>query len=232
MSNNLDNRTRPVDGDDVPTSGTATGQSGVSGSDDLEAVNRKVRELEGLVRQLQGDKDRGVQKALNEVTSMREQLNQYEKLRSKGLDVEAALDQMEIQQLLQERRTTRQSTGVPVQGGGGTPPQSATVDHTTLLSQLGLDPNAPEVLNVVRSTSDPVMREATFRAMAALRGSTPKPAPNPAQQVPMGGGTSVSERTIEDVEADLARIRNKPGFAGTKEYRDLVAEHRGFLQHP
>jgi len=229
MSNNLDNRKQPLGSGDVPTSSVSTGDDGVSGSGNQEVVLRRVEQLEGLVRSLQGDKDRGVKKALDEVSNLRDQLAQYEALRSKGLDPDAALDQMEIQQLLAERRAGRSPAGVPGGTGGGTPRTPATVDHTDLLISLGLDPNGAEVLSVIRSTTDPVMQEATFRAMSALKGNTPKPAPNPAQQVPVGGGTSVSERTIEDVEADLARIKNKPGYMGSKEYRDLVAEHRGFL---
>jgi len=229
--NTLENQGQPIGTDSVPTQSVQVGATPADsgGGFDQEAVLKRLNELDGLVRSLQSGKDKGVKKLTDEVDSLKEQLERYEKLRSKGLDPEDAQYRMEMEQLLAERRRASGPSAVPVQGGGGSPTQSASVDHTALLTGLRLDPNSAEVLNVLRSTDDPVMQEATFRAISAMKQGKPIPVSNPAQQVPVGGGVSVSERTIEDVERDIINVKQSGGL-GSPKHRELVEEHRKMLQ--
>ena len=232
--NTLDNGT--AGGTSVaPSTGVQPGSvpADSGGGLNQESLLKRIAELEGHVRSLQSEKDKGVQKALDKVGSLEEQIKQYEKLRAKGLDQEDALYRLEMQQLLEERRGGKVSTAVPVQSGGGSPTQPATVDHTALLTQLGLDPNAPDVLAVVREGGDLAQQVVKFATLSAQKKAQAPTAPNPAQQVPVGGGVSSSERTIADVEADLAYLKKTdPDYRGKPKYRQLVEEHRTYLQRP
>lgn len=177
---------------------------------------KRLNEIDGLVRSLQSGKDKGVKKLTDEVDSLKEQLARYEKLRSKGLDPEEAAYRMEVEQLLAERRGGRASTPVPAQGGGGSPTQPAVIDHTALLDNLGLDPNSPEVLAIVRAGGDLSQQVIAFGNLAAQKRAKPQPQPNPAQQVPTGGGLPTGSVTSDSLMRKYQELTKNvpPGQAG------------------
>jgi len=219
----LENQGQPEGTGGAPSQPVQSGQTPADsgGGFDQEAVLKRLNELDGLVRSLQSGKDKGVKRLTDEVDSLKEQLERYEKLRSKGLDPEDAQYRMEMEQLLAERRRTKESTSVPAQGVVGATPKPASVDHTALLTSLGLDPNSADVLNVIRTTDDYTAQVANFAALAAQKKSKPAPAPNPAQQVPVGGGSSVTVTTDSLFKEYREQVKGLQGERNAKARYEL-----------
>lgn len=212
----------------VPTPDASPAGGQPTSAIDVKAIAEALRPIiqEEVARSGQSVKDKRIARLQDDVDKA---LARYDELLREGLTPARAKRELALDQLLEGRLDN--SDGVaPTQQAVGSRPAQATPDHTALLSSLGLDPNSPEVLAVAREGGDYASQVGRFAALAAQRKA--QPAPNPAQQVPVGGGTSVSDRTLEDVEADLVRIKKKPGHMGTKEYRDIVEEHRRFLLRP
>lgn len=196
--NTLENQGQPGGTGGAPSQPVQPGKTPADsgGGFDQEAVLKELSELRGLVRSLQSGKDKGVQKALNKLENHDELLERYDKLLSK-LDPDEAKFRLRMERFMADQDSGNEATPVPAKGVGGTTPQPASVDHTALLVSLGLDPNSAEVLGVIRATDDYTAQVAQFAALAAQKKSKPAPQPNPAQQVPVGGGSSLALTTSD-----------------------------------
>lgn len=219
--------TSGAQGAPIPEASPAGGQS--PSAIDVKSIAEALRPIiqEEVARSGQSVKDKRIAKLQDDVDKA---LARYDELLKEGLTPQRARRELALDQLLESRQDNSDSAA-PTQQAVGSRPAQAALDHTALLSSLGLDPNSPEVLAVAREGGDTATQIIKFANLATQKAKA-QPQPNPAQQVPVGGGTSVSDRTLEDVEADLANIKKKPGHMGTKQYRDIVEEHRRFLLRP
>ena len=201
MSENTLDSGNPAGTPTEPTAGVSTGsaQPDSGGGQTAEQLLSKVQWLEGQVKALQSDKDRGLQRNTQDIKALKDEqkklLERYDALLNEGLTPARAKREIAIDALLEGQYEAGTSAPVPQAKVTGTNPPAAGVDHTALLTSLGLDPNSAEVLNVVRTTDDYTAQVASFAALAAQKKSKPAPAPNPAQQVPVGGGSSVTVTT-------------------------------------
>lgn len=170
----------------------------------LEVVLQRLEAIEGTVKGLQSDKDRGVHKVSKKVDSLAEQIAKYEEKRKSGLKPEAALRDLQIDELLAERDQSSQ-TDAPVQDAGGTVSLPAGVD-AQVLEGLGLEANAPEVVELLRGDNVKLNDFLELAIQQRLKDQQPA---NPAAISPTGSGDAVGPDDLEAVTAELTAEMGK-----------------------
>ena len=190
--------------------------------DQAEFVSKKdYDELAGIVRGLQGDKDRGVNKALEGVKDLSKQFTEFEKyakLKAEGKTAEQAQREMVLDQVVQKELGT-QVAQEPV-GSSAVEPSWSDADE--FLRKQGIDPNDTKVLEMVRQGKS---RPQDFFDLVIERKSTPVQAPNPAQVMPTGTGGSIDGRNLEVVGKELNAARTNPKGIDLDLVRKLEVEH-------
>ena len=192
-------------------------------ADPLETVLQRIDAIEGSLRGLQSDKDRGVVKVSKKVDSLAEQIAKYEEKRSKGLKPEDAWRDLQIDQLLADRDQSSQ-TKVPVQDAAGPASLPAGVD-AQVLEGLGLKANTPEVVELLRR--DNVTLNDFLELAVQRRLKDQRPA-NPAAITPTGSGEGVGPDDLEAVTAELQTELAKE-LPDHKKVRELGNKQRELL---
>jgi hypothetical protein len=164
----------------------------------LEVVLQRLEAIEGTVRGLKSDNDRGVHKLSKKVDSYVEKIAKYEERRSKGLEPEAALRELQIDELLADRDPSSQ-TDAPANDADGTAELPAGVD-AQVLEGLGLEANSPEVVELLRR-DDASLND--FLKLAIQQGLKNQQPANPATITPTGSGETVGSDNLEAVTAEL-----------------------------
>ena len=181
-----------------------------------EAVDERINRLEAQFRSLQGDKDRGTNRALNGVDKLSarfDELEKYAKMRTDGKSAEQARREMVLDEVVQERMGT-QVVQEPV-GSQAVEPSGFNADE--FLRGQGIDPNSAEALELIRQDNTNVM---DYFILALGQKTKPVQAPNVAQVMPAGSGTGIDGRTLEVVGEELnAAMTNEKGID-----LDLVAK--------
>ena len=182
---------------------------------DAKAFETALRELQGQVRALQSDKDRGVHEVKSQIKDLMKQFEWVKKAEARGLSPEEIEEQLELKALLAERRRGASPDSSPDDAVGknadGNRAQAASVDANAILSPLGLQANDPEVIAILREKDF----TAQLAKLAELSGNRKaqeqaKRAPNPAQVLPVGGGQSVQAEDLESLTAELAKEMGAP----------------------
>ena len=173
-----------------PVTSTTGGQS--PSAIDVKNIAEALRPIiaEEVSRSTQSVKDKRIAKLQGDVDKA---LARYDELLKEGLTPARARRELALDQLL-EAQSSADGSVVPASPVTGTHQTQAVFDHTALLATLGLDPNSPEVLGVVREGGDAASQVLKYANLAASKVKT-QTAPNPAQQVPIGGGSSASVTT-------------------------------------
>ena len=189
--------------------------------DQSEYVSKKdYDELAGIVRGLQGDKDRGVNKAQQDVKNLSERFDEYEKYVAirKDKTAEQAQREMVLNEVVQERIGT-QVEQEPV-GSQTVAPSWSEADE--FLREQGIDPNDAKVLEMVRQGKS---QPQDYFALALERKAKPVTEPNPAQVMPTGTGGSIDGRNLEVVGAELNAAMTDPKGIDLDKVMELEAEH-------
>ena len=194
----------------------------------LETAEERITRLEAYVRSLQGDKDRGVNKALEGVDQLKERFNgfeKYAKMRKDGKTAEEAQREMVITEIVDERIGT-QVVQEPV---GSQAVEPSGFDADKFLREQGIDPNSAEALTLIRDGKTNVV---DYFNLALGKKDAPVTEPNLAQVMPTGSGSSVGGRDIAEVETDLDKLNVKTGktredWAKIREYKE---EHQNLLK--
>lgn len=182
-------------------------QPSPDGAVTIETVLQRVADLEGQLRGVQSTKDRGTAKLNKKVDSLAEQITRYEALRARGVEPDVALREMEIDDLLAERRGTQQPEQVPQQVQAGSPAPAANIDTQGILKTLGLDPASPEVTEILRTNTDAVSQIAAAVELVKRRRAQAQAAPNPATVVPTGQGAPAGGDLEAEYKQKLSQIR-------------------------
>jgi hypothetical protein len=197
-------------------------QTSLKADDQGEYVSKKdYDELSGIVRGLQSDKDRGVNKAQRDVKNLSERFDEFEeyaKMRVDGKTAKQAQREMVLDEVVQERVGT-QVAQEPV-GSQAVAPSWSEADK--FLREQGIDPNDAKVLEMVRQGKS---QPQDFFTLALERKTKPVTEPNPAQVMPTGTGGSIDGRNLEVVGAELnAAMTNSKGI-DLDLVRKLEVEH-------
>jgi hypothetical protein len=189
----------------------------------IAELSEVIKDLQGQVRALQGDKDRGIARVGKQVDELTKQLERYEAYRADGKDPAAALREMQIDALLGSQGEVSVPETTPKEAGG-TASQESTVDTATILQATGLDANDADVLALIRDGAP----AEQYIALAAKKKAQPETPPQPAQAMPVGGGTSVAEESIGDITAALQAEYAKTPMNMPK-IRELKAKQEALL---
>jgi hypothetical protein len=207
--------------DSSPSSGTAgtptpqgsSGEGGSSGSFDaaklqslIEGFGKRIEEIDARTKSLQGDKDRAVVKTKKEVEELKAKIAEYEKLKSKGLEPDEALDEMDFRSTvrqLQEQLKTLNSVQNSTAGNG----QSQTTEAAkAVLNELKLDANAPEVTSILAKGLDPDKQELELRRFAAR----PRPQPSAAESTTIAASAPAGGVDVDRLNAELVQLSKSP----------------------
>lgn len=217
----LENSTTPEGGAAPSVSSQAPVATSSQATPDLEAVLKRMSDLEAQLRAQQSGKDKGVFKLEKKVDEL---LDRYEQYRQEMTPAKARRE-IQLDALLE------QSGGEPVPSSTQPAPGSAPAGETrpevgVVLTELGLDANDPQVLEAIRLPYG--KREAQLTKLALLRNQ----APNPATVQNTGGGAAVAAGDdLEAIEKKLAAMKSLPAYRmDNKEYHRLVAEKQRLLQ--
>jgi hypothetical protein len=209
-------------GNPAGTAGSPTSQSSSGGSDSnssfdagklqslIEGFGKRIDEIDSRTKSLQGDKDRAVVKTKKEVEELKAKIAEYEKLKSKGLAPDEALDEMDFRSTVRQLQDQLGKLGsVPAQSAGN---GAGGADATARVLQAAqLDANTPEVLDLIRQFgNDPVtlaVRAGELRAKAANK-PTPDAASSPTPSAPPSSSQAVD---VSALSAEYSRLVKEPG---------------------
>jgi hypothetical protein len=182
----------------------------------LEALGRKLDEVDARSKALQGDKDRDVKSTKKEVQELKRQIAEIEKLKSAGLEPDAAVE--EHRGLREQLNKLNPASNQPAGNGA-----SGADERTRLIEELKLDGNDPKVMQAVRD-------EADFAKLAArlvtIKATAPPP-PDPALAPPMQGSPAApadAKQLIGDYQKEMLAVKrgDKTTLTQIKEkYRKL-----------
>jgi len=218
-------------GQETPTpeaSPPATEQGSPSGESQLEAALKKINELDGQVRALQSDKDRGVARVSKEVKDLSKQIERYEQWKELGKSKEEALRELQIDELLASSQP--ESAEVPPKEEPAVQPKAAGEEYLNpYLESLGLEDSDPDVIDILRKNRDPASRIIAMSELSKSRKQAQAP-PNPAAVQPTGAGGAVQPETLESVTEQLNRELAKPASPETRaRIRELGKKQKELL---
>jgi len=110
----------------------------------LDTLTTKVGEIDARTRTLQGDKDKGVKRALDEVSGLKARIAEYEQLKER-FGADGAVEQLELKQTLADIQTqlSKLTGSVSTQAAGSG--VGGAVDAAKVIGEYGLDPKDPQV---------------------------------------------------------------------------------------
>lgn len=177
-------------------------ESTENSSIDLAGLKAEFEKLidEKITKATQSSKDKRFAKLEGEsretktqIDELRTRLARLDELTSAGLTRDQALYQMEGEELLANLRTQATRQGAPSQSAGEN-------ELETFMQEIGLDPNAPEVLEILRAESNPLRQASKLTQLAAKRQSENQSNLNPAKMISGGGGKSNAPNPIKDIK--------------------------------
>ncbi len=196
----------------TPKAGSSQGNGDSNSSFDapklqtaLEALTRRLDEVDQRSKALQGEKDRGINSTKKEVDELRRKFAEIEKLKKSGLDDEGAFEELtfrdEVRNLRQEiSKLSPAQTQTPGKGEG------AAVDVAKVISDYQLDGNDPEVIAEVLSKKFASPLEAENAALKlAYRRANPTP-PTLGAAATLQGKPAAPSENEDAIYAQIAEL--------------------------
>jgi len=171
----------------------------------LEVLSRKLEEVDARSRALQGEKDRGVNKATKEVEELKAKIAEYEKLKSKGFDLDEAVDEIDFKSTIRQIKDRLDGIIPASQQATGTSPVGVTEAAKSVFEKAKVDLNSPEAIALLREHGhDPIelaMHVGTLRAKLETTAS-PTSAPSISVGAPQPADVkALSDKYIKDMLA-------------------------------
>jgi len=132
------------------SSGGSNGQGDSGGSFDaqklqstIEALTKKLDEVDARSKALQGDKDRGITKTKEEVSDLKRKIAEIEKLKKTGLDEDGAIEEHSFREDVRSIKDQLSKLGsVQTQVSGKD--EGLADDVAKVFADYEVDPNTPE----------------------------------------------------------------------------------------
>jgi hypothetical protein len=215
-------------GDSGLTTGTvdtnqpsSQGEGGKQGSVDalklqsaLEAITKKVEEIDARSKALQGDKDRGVVKTNKDVEELKRKIAEIEKYRKAGFDDDSAIEEISFRdsvRILKDQIATLN----PASAGNG------AVDVAKVISEVGLDAQDPEVVAAFAGKQFTDPRDAELAALKLAMRKANKPQPSDADRASSPISPPSPGKSSADLLADWDKVKKYPT---SPEYKAVKAE--------
>ena len=169
----------------------------------LETVLKRQETLDAQLRALQGDKDRGVNKALEGVKDLSERFEEYAQIRIKGKEPQAAQRELYLNEMIDKYAGTQ-----VVQGETGNQAAVPSADDLdSYFQEFDINPNDPDAIEFIREGKfDPVART---KFVVARSGKQTSP-PSAASSMPDGSGATISEPEVQELTARLVELQKEP----------------------
>jgi hypothetical protein len=177
----------------------------------LDSFAKKLEEIDGRTKALQGDKDRGVNKTRKEVEQLKQQMAEIERLKKAGFGEDEAFEELSFRQELSEVKEALKNFGsarTQTAGNG----EGEGVDVAKVFGERGLDLKDPQVaLEVSKKYGSPA--EAELAAYKLRDRLAANPTHNPAQDVAIVGkqpSPQSVDALTKQYQLDMIAARGKP----------------------
>ncbi len=186
------------------TSPQGAGQDSPGGESQIETLSQQVKELTGVVRALQSDKDKGVAKVSRDLKDLSEQFDTYYKRRESGMSHEQALREEALDEIVAERMGPQKDTQVSPEERQATQPKVTVEDYLSpLLKVSGLEDTDSDVIEIIRNERDPGRQMTAIAELAESRKQAQATPASPGATLSTGGGQTVQGDTLESVTEEL-----------------------------
>jgi hypothetical protein len=146
--------------------------------------------MAGEINALKSGKDKAVSQVRKDVEDVREKLARYEKLRSKDMSPDEAMDEVLSGATIQDEiRELREQMRTLVERGGIGSSASGTPTAAQAFSSVGLDPADPDVAIAISEAEGKSPAEMKLAAYELRERKSKQPTPTRAQ------GSSIAENT-------------------------------------
>ena len=212
----------------TPTGGSSEGKGDSGSSFDakalqasFEALTKRLDEVDARSKSLQGDKDRGIKKANDELNELKRRFAEIEKLKKSGMDDDAAFEELGFRE---EVRAVREQLSKlnPVQPQSAGNGEGKAVDAAEVIKKYELEANDPEVIERILRGNFKTPEDAELAALriAYQRAKTNQPSPSAAP--PLTGSVPRESDTPALIEK-LAKLQKTP-TQNRDEIKQLKAE--------
>lgn len=188
----------------------------------IEGFGKRIEEIDARTKSLQGDKDRAVVKTKKEVEELKAKIAEYEKLKSKGLEPDEALDEMDFRSTVRQLQDQLgKLNSVPSQTAGNGAGGADTTAQVLKAAQL--DANTPEVIDLIRQYgNNPV--EFAVRAGELRAKATNRPQPSAAESASIQASPPSQSVDVDALAAEHAKLMKNPSknIKRMREIEDLI----------
>lgn len=209
-------------------SGEAVGTPNQQGSDSkgsedaaklssvLESLTKRLDEIDGRTKALQGEKDRGVNKTKKEVEQLKQQMAEIEKLKKAGFGEDEAFEELSFRKDLSEVKEALKNFGsaqTQTAGNG----EGAGVDTAKVFGERGLDLKDPQVaMEASKKYASPEQAELAAYKLRDRLAATPNP--TAAQSASLQGQAQQGKPDIDSLANEQSMLMKNP----TKHYARLA----------
>lgn len=198
-----------------PNTGGSAGNGDSGGSFDasklqttIEALTKRLDEVDSRSKALQSDKDRGITKTKSEVEELKRKFAEIEKLKKSGLDEDTAFEELSFRDEIRAVREQLKSLSPaqPSTAGNGA---GAVADKAKVIADYGLDGNDPEVIAEIVGKNFNSQLEAENAALKlAYRRAKPTPSSVAASTAVVGSTPQIQNEG--ELVTRLAQLQKEP----------------------
>lgn len=203
-----------------PEVSSATEQDSPSAENLVAALQGNPEFTSWLDSRFQSWKDKRLDKHETELGNVKSELVGYRKLKEEIEAIKKKGFTEEQAEFLIEQRQSAQPPDSP----GKTEVVASEFDADSFYREQGIDPNAPEVIEMIRKGATP---NEHFKYALGVK-TKPEQPPNPAQVMPTGSGET-TVRTAEQVRAEIDAESRNPKGVNFARMQELDTELRTLL---
>jgi len=206
-----------------PNAGSSNGNGDSSGSFDarklqstIEALTRKLDEVDQRSKALQGDKDRGITKTKSEVDELKRKIAEIEKIKKTGLDDDGAIEEFSFREdvrAIKEQLSKLTSTQAPPAGNGA----NLAEETAKVFEEYKLDPNDPEAVSLLSLQGVDLVKAVS--KLAIKRAQTPTSDSSEASAI---NGSPAKPAGVEALTKDY--IKSMQAARGNKRLLSQIRE--------
>lgn len=180
----------------------------------FEALTKRLDEVDARSKSLQGDKDRGVNKAQEEVKELKRKIAEIEKLKGTGLDMDGAIEEYNFRE---DVRTIKDQ--LSKLGSAQTSPAGNGVnlvdEQAKVFEEYELNPNDPEAVSLLELRGTELIKAVSKLAIKKAKSTPPDSSEAPTLQ----GGVSAKKDDAQLI-ARLRTLQSNPA-KNQKEIKEL-----------